>query len=225
MILEREQGDATFKITLEVGDVLDVAVPGPAGGIPSAINLYTHTAVGHSFAIHDSDNGCVRFSVLVDFEETADAKIFTRAVRESPYLVYLSDPGLTPPPKGTRFFLSRDRKTGFAILPDGDLCNVFRNPGGAVGSGKTAVARAIKEGAVTLDAYDGFLTNYYASFGFRVVGRMKWIDEYAHPDWDYARYGKPDVVFMALNADAPVRVFSDWDEAKAYAREVAVANS
>jgi hypothetical protein len=121
-----------------------------------------------------------------------------------------------------KVFLSEAGDTGFMVTPEGDLQNVFNNSS-TRGAAKAGVERAVAEGAVTLDAYDGFLPGYYAQFGFRETGRMKFVDEYAPEGWDFAADGRPDVVFMARTGEADYvpssTYFDDWDEAKALSRE------
>ena len=60
------------------------------------------------------------------------------------------------------------------------LVSVINNEVGAKGVGKSTVLKAIEEGATALDAFavpsdkfpDGFLPDFYASFGFEEVGRI-----------------------------------------------------
>ncbi len=60
------------------------------------------------------------------------------------------------------------------------LVSVINNEVGAKGVGKATVLKAIEEGATALDAFavpsdkfpDGFLPDFYASFGFEEVGRI-----------------------------------------------------
>ena len=94
-------------------------------------------------------------------------------------------------------FLTPEKDAGYAIRGGNELVSVFNV--GEKGRGKQMVVDAIDKGAVKLDAYDGFLVDYYKQFGFEEVSRMKWDDKYAHPKWDHAKYGKPDVVEMKLN--------------------------
>ena len=76
----------------------------------------------------------------------------------------------------------------FVKAPDGPeltgdevaLVSVINNEIGAKGVGKATVLKAIEEGATALDAFavptaqykDGFLPDFYASFGFEEVGRI-----------------------------------------------------
>jgi hypothetical protein len=118
--------------------------------------------------------------------------------------------------RGYRFFLSDDDAVHYAISPEGD----FGYFGSSIrGAGRASVEQAIAQGARTLDAFDGFLPDYYAESGFREVARNPWNDEYAPANWNYERDGRPDVVHMAYRPDQPYEktaVYTDdWDEAKA----------
>jgi hypothetical protein len=95
-----------------------------------------------------------------------------------------------------RVFLSEDGKTGFALTLEGDLINWFNNSG-VKNAGKAALAKAVELGAKTLDCYDGHLPKFYTQFGFVETGRIKFKDDYAPAGWDYAKLGRPEVVFMA----------------------------
>ena len=64
--------------------------------------------------------------------------------------------------------------------------------------GRLTVGHAIKKGAQTLDCYAGKLPKYYKQFGFREYKRIPWEDKYAPPNWDYKKFGKPDIIFMEL---------------------------
>jgi murein DD-endopeptidase MepM/ murein hydrolase activator NlpD len=127
---------------------------------------------------------------------------------------------------------------GFVLSPEGDVQNVINVPGqnGAQtkGVGVEAMLLSIERGGITLDAFDGFLPDYYHQFGFEEMGRIPFDRDYAPPNWNYERDGEPDVVLMAradfLNGETPddVRtriraknfiererapVFTDWDDA------------
>jgi hypothetical protein len=150
----------------------------------------------------------------VRFTETADLERFNAAVRQNPRKEFLTEHSHEEL-GGSRVFQSDDGHAGFVLSPQGDLQNVFRNPGGTPGAGRAAVEQAISAGAKTLDAYDGFLPDLYQQAGFREVGRMKFVDEFAPEGWDYEKYGRPDVVFMAHGARPKKgRYYTDWDEAK-----------
>jgi hypothetical protein len=52
----------------------------------------------------------------------------------------------------------------------------------------------------TLDAFDGHLPKIYAKHGFRETGRLPFDPQYAPPQWNEAKHGRPDVVLMARPA-------------------------
>jgi hypothetical protein len=92
---------------------------------------------------------------------------------------------------------------GFAIKSDGDLVSVFKNPDTTVrGAMNQILPLAISLGATKLDAFEGFLTESYAKYGFVEVGRAEFNEAEAPPDWNYERDGKPDVIFMELAPEA-----------------------
>lgn len=88
--------------------------------------------------------------------------------------------------EGTGYFLTADRRSGFAIRPDGELVYVFST---VRGRGDILVRAAIALGAVRLDCFDGYLTDLYRRNGFDVTRR--------EPNWTP---GGPDVVYMRLFA-------------------------
>jgi hypothetical protein len=109
------------------------------------------------------------------------------------------NPFVTPIPKeeyiqrNADLYLAANKRSGYAII-DGDLVSVFSLPGEH--SGKHIIASAIKNGAKTLDCFDGYLPKLYGNFGFVEYQRYKWDNQYAPEGWDYKKYGKPDVIFM-----------------------------
>uniref|UniRef100_A0A6M3M2Y0 Uncharacterized protein n=1 Tax=viral metagenome TaxID=1070528 RepID=A0A6M3M2Y0_9ZZZZ len=102
--------------------------------------------------------------------------------------------------KEAKVFLSDEAKSGYAIMPDGDLVNVFSM---APGQGGDAVRSAIKNGATKLDCFDSMdpkfsLPNYYNKFGFEEYDRVPWSDKYKPTGWSYKKFGRPDVVYMTM---------------------------
>lgn len=84
-----------------------------------------------------------------------------------------------------RLFLSEDRKTGFAIDPDGDLQSMFNV--GPTGRGAAAVATAVRHGAKTLDCLGPYLPGWYIRQGWKVD---RWEDNWTPggPAVAYMRY-------------------------------------
>ena len=136
----------------------------------------------------------------------------------------------------TTAHMSEDGLTGYLIDNTGDFGNLFSNPGSPKGAGVRAVIRAVEEGSLTLDAYDGFLPRYYSKAGFEEVARLKFVDEYAPPNWNYETLGRPDIVIMAYKGGDRAsiidrygsfghmqtrRYMEDFDAAKQLARDEA----
>ena len=90
--------------------------------------------------------------------------------------------------------LMKGGKVGYAISPEGDLQNLFNNNG--KGAGGEAIIDAIVRGGKTCDCFDGALPKIYERFGFVRVRDISWDDQYAPANWDYAKWGRPNVVFM-----------------------------
>lgn len=115
-----------------------------------------------------------------------------------------------------RVFLSSDRTVGYAIDKEGDFGNFFNN--GPKGSGGPALIQGIKNGAKTLDCFDGRLPKLYSRYGFVVTGRAKFDDKHAPLGWNYEEQGRPDVVFMAYQGgdrgtiQERVGKFSEYDQ-------------
>lgn len=86
-----------------------------------------------------------------------------------------------------RLFLLKGGKAGYALKKDGEFVNLFNNgpkeeTGGA---GPWLVLHAIEQGATHGDHFDGFLTGFYKTLGWKQVRR--------EPNWTP---GGPDVIFM-----------------------------
>ena len=79
-------------------------------------------------------------------------------------------------------YLSHDKNSGYMIKDDGDLVLVFSM---VKGRGDTIVRHAVKNGAIKLDCFDGYLVDLYSGHGFVVHKR--------EPNWTD---GEPDVVYM-----------------------------
>jgi len=100
---------------------------------------------------------------------------------------------------GVRLFLTPDGQGGYGLKGD-ELISVFSLAGANLGP--TLVREAVARGARCLDCLDahGVLTRLYAKAGFVEIRREPWNDEYAPPNWNYARFGRPDLVYMKVEA-------------------------
>jgi len=94
---------------------------------------------------------------------------------------------------GAQTYMTPNGKAGYALTKDKDLISVFSKQPGLGGLG---IVSAIRNGAKTLDCYDGKLPQIYRKFGFREKNRGKWDKKLAPKDWDYGKFDSPDVVFM-----------------------------
>lgn len=113
-----------------------------------------------------------------------------------------------------RTFLAPDKKSGYAVKPDGELISVFSL---AKGRGAGLVDDAvINNNAQKLDAFDinGKLPKLYGKY-MDEVERLKFADEYAPADWNYDAIGRPDVVIMKLNPGKLPSSLNIPDEMKA----------
>ena len=108
-----------------------------------------------------------------------------------------------------RLFVTEDGSTGITLTKDGFLGGAFGNPkADRPNNLAQMMLLGIKEGAITAEAFDTVLPNYYSMFGLKAVSRTAFNEEYrplkingALEDWDYDTYykfnkGKPDVVFF-----------------------------
>ena len=102
-----------------------------------------------------------------------------------------------------KMFLGDDNGVGVAVTKDGDIVSVFKNPN--ISKSRKAVSSilltAIDNGGVKLDNYNGGLSQMYLNHGFIPVARTAFVDEYAPPDWNYERDGRPDIIFWMHNGN------------------------
>ena len=97
--------------------------------------------------------------------------------------------------KETRLFLSQDFKSGFGINPDGELISVFALE---KGRGKILVKEAREQGALYLCCMGDHLLKLYSEFGFSPVNILKWDNTFAPKNWNYERFGEPNLYEMRL---------------------------
>jgi len=95
-----------------------------------------------------------------------------------------------------------DGDTGVSVSSEGDIQNLYSMDDAPSGAGREMLQQAIEDGGRTLDCYDGMLSGFYASEGFREVGRMEHNPDLAPEAFDDDTYGEPDVVFMAYDPEA-----------------------
>jgi hypothetical protein len=93
---------------------------------------------------------------------------------------------------------------GFALKPmaNGDMYIIsVHNNTNIGGVGEALIDSAIRLGGTTLDHFDGYLSDFYQKKGFEEKERMKWNDAYAPKNWNYKKYGTPDIVLRRLGGN------------------------
>lgn len=92
-------------------------------------------------------------------------------------------------------FMVEGVDAGVTITHDNEIKGLF-NVSPISGLGELLLYHAIEEGGDHLSCFEGHLSEWYEDHGFEVTDRTPWNDEYAPPNWDYERFGRPDVVTM-----------------------------
>lgn len=141
-------------------------------------------------------NTITRWPLGIAYDESSAAEVaivsrdtfkrfFEEARRVSPLIREMTssmsgEPYLTH----STYRLSLDGRSGYVVRLDGELVFVFSLERGR---GDTLVGRAVCDGAVYLDCFEGHLPKLYARHGFATVSRvLNWTP------------GGPDVVYMSL---------------------------
>lgn len=103
---------------------------------------------------------------------------------------------------GVQTFQLKGYNIGYALKPDSDgytdIISVHNNEPDIKGVGDALIESAKDNGGTKLDHYDGFLSDLYSRHGFEEYDRYKWDDQYADKNWDYKKYGRPDVILRRL---------------------------
>jgi predicted DNA-binding protein len=128
-----------------------------------------------------------------------DPEVFTQfrdQTRWPEYLTLYSPEELRQ--KGAKTYIYGGKLlAGYAIMPDGDLVNVF-NETKIPGLGQALIEEAIKNGATKLDCIGDYLREKYEAAGFEVYRQEPWDDRYAPEGWNYEKNGRPPIYYMRL---------------------------
>lgn len=101
--------------------------------------------------------------------------------------------------------LTEDSKAGVAIKGDEDIVSVFKHPKSTVRNlVDTLLPEAIKRGGNRLDCFNGVLPILYSKHGLVPVAKVEFNQDFAPEDWNYARDGKPDIIFMAYGPNVKI---------------------
>ena len=105
--------------------------------------------------------------------------------------------------------VSKGEQSGFVAVKKGrssvDVGALYGKPGskGVAKSAFETVSQRHPFHEQTLDAFDENsrsgnirLPHLYGKFGFKETGRVPFDPQYAPPEWDESKHGRPDVVFM-----------------------------
>lgn len=109
-------------------------------------------------------------------------------------------------------FLEECRKIKFnndactVVEKNGNIISVAKKGTSAIaGFIKYALHAAISCGGDRLDCYNinGFLPGKYCMGGFIPVCRVMFNPKYVSKNWDYEKFGRPEILFMAYCGDPP----------------------
>lgn len=116
-------------------------------------------------------------------------------------------------------------QAGFALEGD-NLANIFSSRQNPVKQSLDIMMPSVLSFGVTkLDCFGEDLCRKYAKYGFAAVTVTRFLDEYAPRNWDYGKFGRPAVYFMAqaqklpkgsLNNVTESVPYLSYDEAWAY---------
>jgi hypothetical protein len=100
--------------------------------------------------------------------------------------------------KNMKLFKLNGYDIGYALKEkDGDyneIVSVFNNSG-VKNIGKELILSAIKNGGCYLDHYDGFLSDFYESLGFKEYDRYEFDPQYDESGEFRKKYGPADIIF------------------------------
>ena len=86
-------------------------------------------------------------------------------------------------------------RAGFA-LKNRDIVSVFKHHASTISALKTMMPVAVALGGNRLDCFGGELPFRYLKLGFFPVAKVRFNPRYAPEDWNYARDGEPDIIYM-----------------------------
>lgn len=107
--------------------------------------------------------------------------------------------------KKMKLFATRDGLAGYAVNEQGELNSVFKHPDAPYQevARRAAEHGALLGGATHLSAFGNKLSDMYAKGGFRPLSYAQWNEQYKPSGWKPRTQGRPDVVFMAADRNAP----------------------
>ena len=151
----------------------------------------------------------------VDASTEAGYRRYIAALRANPHSEYVTEPSQEEL-AAKQVWMNADDNVGVTVAPDGEIGNLFRNPGAPRGAGTVALNHALANGGSWLNCFDGALPGIYAKSGFATVARLKFEPDFKPDGWDLEKQNHPNILFMAHGKPAdPGPLLEDWDEAEA----------
>jgi hypothetical protein len=107
--------------------------------------------------------------------------------------------------KGYKTYLSSDKMTGVAVMPDGNITCVFKNTDlKTKGVVNDLILTARENGGVKMDCYGAGLVNMYEKTGYKAVAKIPFNPEYATDE--FLKQTKPDVYVLMKTKDSTADV-------------------
>ncbi|WP_052236511.1 hypothetical protein [Candidatus Protochlamydia amoebophila] len=102
------------------------------------------------------------------------------------------------------FLISPDNEFGVAIKESGDNVSVFKHPATdkSIKAVDILLPKAIENGGTHLDCFNPILPILYAKHRMEPIAKVKFNEEFAPENWNFARDGTPDIIFMVYNKEA-----------------------
>lgn len=103
------------------------------------------------------------------------------------------------------------------LRPDGFMGGLCRYKEGSEDVTKLHQEQRIKDGGYFLECFEGKLSSLYKKQGFKIVGAMKFNEDFAAKGWKAVVPTRPDVVFMSLY-NKPLKRSDEYDRLYQYAK-------
>lgn len=148
-------------------------------------------------------------SRLMDAASISNANIFDKSNDTASFSKQLADAKMANPNgrmvsnktpeelKGARIFADNNKSVGVAVMPDGDIVGVHKNPklNSIKGVATDLILTARENGGTKLDCYGEKLVRMYSELGFKPVARVEWNETFKPEDWGD---NKPETVYVMM---------------------------
>lgn len=183
------------------GQAVTVSDPGVAQGLPGMDGRTDYRGIGEHLKQQLTGKEITPIDLRTEHDPSSFYTKIGEAKESNPYGAFVTQHEIEDYAK-MRKFLNDDGTVGVAVKDDGDIVSVFKNrKNKSRGAVSSILLTALENGGTKLDNYNGELSRMYLAHGFIPVARTAFVDEYAPPDWNYERDGRPDIIFWAHNGD------------------------